>query len=364
MAMAGTAGSTMAGSYTVAPLHPLTLTRSFLSEASCVLLRDSGISGLACRRLSTRADSKRPCDQRARGQQAATIISSLRRQGGPQFPTRAGGKPAGKKPGRGARSGQQVYAIGGTLEVEEPFDITAEVKTEKVLVLGGNGFVGSAICKAALAQGMEVVSLNRSGPPSSSDLWVQEVTWLRGDVFSADWSLVLDGVTSVISCIGGFGSNEAMERICGDATIAAVEAASKVGVPRFLFISVHDYNLPEFALSIGYFKGKRRAEEAVLAAFPKSGVVLRPGFIYGRRRVGGTAFDVPLDLVGRPLEALLAATERFTKPLQKVPGSDVLLAPPIDVEDVARVAVRAVQRKELFGVVSLAEMKETARVEG
>jgi len=35
------------------------------------------------------------------------------------------------------------------------------VKTEKIVVLGGSGFVGSAICKAAVSKGIEVVSLSR-----------------------------------------------------------------------------------------------------------------------------------------------------------------------------------------------------------
>lgn len=31
------------------------------------------------------------------------------------------------------------------------------------MVLGGSGFVGSAICKAAVSKGIEVVSVSRSG---------------------------------------------------------------------------------------------------------------------------------------------------------------------------------------------------------
>lgn len=34
----------------------------------------------------------------------------------------------------------------------------------------------------------------------------------------------------MISCVGGFGSNEHMEKICGDATVTAAEAAEKVPV--------------------------------------------------------------------------------------------------------------------------------------
>jgi hypothetical protein len=43
------------------------------------------------------------------------------------------------------------------------------------------------------------------------------------------------------------------------------------GVPKFNLISVHDYNLPSFLLTSGYFTGKRKAESEVLAKYPGSG---------------------------------------------------------------------------------------------
>lgn len=95
-----------------------------------------------------------------------------------------------------------------------------------------------------------------------------------------------------------------MEKINGDANIAAVSAclnAGKLfpilyylvvflfhfaGVPRFVYVSTVENNLPDFVLK-GYFHGKRRTEEALIDAFPQTGVILRPGFIHGTR-------DVPL----------------------------------------------------------------------
>ncbi|CAI7869853.1 unnamed protein product, partial [Closterium sp. NIES-54] len=154
-------------------------------------------------------------------------------------------------------------------------DVEAEIKNEKVLVLGGNGFVGSAVAKAAAGRGIDVVSLSRSGRPSiSNETWVNSVTWETGDVFSANWPVLLTDVTVVVSCIGGFGTDEQMERINGDATVVAVDAAKDCGVRKFVFVSVHDYNLPDFAKQNGYFNGKKRAETAVLDAFPNTGVVL------------------------------------------------------------------------------------------
>lgn len=50
-----------------------------------------------------------------------------------------------------------------------------------------------------------------------------------GDVFYLNWDEVLVGATAVVSTIGGFGSEEQMKRINGDANIAAVNAAYDFG---------------------------------------------------------------------------------------------------------------------------------------
>ncbi|KAJ7011110.1 hypothetical protein NC653_001517 [Populus alba x Populus x berolinensis] len=244
-------------------------------------------------------------------------------------------------------------------------DVVADVKTERVVVLGGSGFVGSAICKAAVSKGIEVISLSRSGRPTYPGSWIDQVTWIPGmfynlprDVFYTNWDEILFGATAVVSTIGGFGSEEQMQRINGEANIVSVNAAKEFGIPKFIFISVHDYNLPSFVLSTGYFTGKRKAEAEVLSKYPNSGVVLRPGFIYGKRRVDG--FEIPLDLIGQPAERILSAIENFTKPLSSLPASDLLLAPPVNVDDLALAVVNAVTDDDFFGVFTIEQIKEAA----
>nr|GLL48698.1 uncharacterized protein At1g32220, chloroplastic [Ipomoea trifida] len=237
-------------------------------------------------------------------------------------------------------------------------DVVADVKSERIVVLGGSGFVGTAICKAAVSKGVEVISLSRSGRPSYSESWVDQVTWISGDVFYVNWDDVLVGATAVVSTLGGFGSEEQMKRINGEANVVAVNAAKDYGIPKFILISVHDYNLPSFLLSSGYFTGKRKAESEVLSKYPNSGVVLRPGFIYGKRKVDG--FEIPLDLIGQPIERILSAVENFTKPLSSLPASDLLLAPPVSVDDVAYATINAVTDDECFGVFTIEQIKEAA----
>lgn len=239
-----------------------------------------------------------------------------------------------------------------------PIDVVADVKSERVVVLGGSGFVGSAICKAAVSKGIEVISLSRSGRPTYSGSWVDQVTWKSGDVFYVTWDEVLTGATAVVSTIGGVGSEEQMLRINGEANVVAVNAAKEYGVPKFILISVHDYNLPSFLLSSAYFTGKRKAESEVLSKYPNSGVVLRPTFIYGKRKVGD--FEIPLDLIGEPAESILRAIENFTKPLSSIPASDLLLAPPVSVDDLALAVLNAVVDDDFFGIFTIEQIKEAA----
>lgn len=218
---------------------------------------------------------------------------------------------------------------------EEAQPVEDEKPRTKLLVLGGNGFVGSAVCREALSTGHEVLSLNRSGPPGVRDPWVGQVDWIRGNVLEVDsWRGALHDVSAVISCIGAFGSNDFMRKINGDANREAARAAAEEGVKRFVYVSAHDVGLPPFVLR-GYFEGKKAAEEAVRQHFPYSGVVLRPAMIHGTRQVG--SFGLPLSLVGAPLEMVL----KNMKSLSKLPVVGPALVPPVKVTAVAKAAVKA-----------------------
>lgn len=88
------------------------------------------------------------------------------------------------------------------------------------------------------------------------------------------------------------------------------------------------------------------------------GVVLRPGFIYGKRRIDG--IEIPLDIIGEPVERILQAVENFTKPLSSLPASDILLAPPVSVDDVALAVINAVSDDDVFGIFTIEQIKEAA----
>ncbi|KZT70160.1 NAD(P)-binding protein [Daedalea quercina L-15889] len=78
----------------------------------------------------------------------------------------------------------------------------------RILVVGGNGFLGSAVCKAALSRGMEVTSISSSGTPfktpkGHSPAWVSKVDWQAADALKPEtYSRLLPGVTAVVHTLG------------------------------------------------------------------------------------------------------------------------------------------------------------------
>ncbi|KAL8209949.1 hypothetical protein R6Q57_006681 [Mikania cordata] len=179
--------------------------------------------------------------------------------------------------GRGRYLATESNKIDEPLKVEEAETVnTPPPPVEKLLVLGGNGFVGSHICKEALDRGLSVASLSRSGKSSIQESWATKVNWHQGDLLSGDsWKEALDGVTSVISCVGGFGSNAHMYKINGTANINAVRAASEKGIKRFVYISAADFGMINYLIQ-GYYEGKRATETELLTKFPYGREILSP----------------------------------------------------------------------------------------
>src|SRR5687767_6971041 len=66
---------------------------------------------------------------------------------------------------------------------------SAAAPARRVLVIGGNGYVGSHVCKELVARKqrgkdgpLTIASVSRSGlPPANAAPWVREVQWLKGD---------------------------------------------------------------------------------------------------------------------------------------------------------------------------------------
>lgn len=148
-----------------------------------------------------------------------------------------------------------------------------------------------------------------------------------------------------------------MFKLNGTANINAIRVAAEKGIKRFVYVSAADFGLVNYLLQ-GYYEGKRAAEAELLSKFTYGGVILRPGFIHGTRRVGSV--NIPLGLVGSPMQMVL----QNAKPLTRLPLVGPMLTPPVSATSVAKVAVRAATDPvfppgivDVYGIMRYSEQK-------
>jgi nucleoside-diphosphate-sugar epimerase len=154
----------------------------------------------------------------------------------------------------------------------------------QLLITGGSGFIGRRVCRRAIADGHDVISVSRSGAPLASRRgpWATDVTWLGADVFDpAAWRDALSAVDCVVHSIGTISEDPAagvtFDRINGDSAIIAALEAERADVDRFVYVS--SSAKPPF-VDETYITARRRGERA-LSALEMTTVVPRFGPVYG-----------------------------------------------------------------------------------
>lgn len=169
----------------------------------------------------------------------------------------------------------------------------------KVLVTGGSGFLGKALCRALLAQGDDVTSLQRHHSAELEGIGVRQVLGALDDAGKV--SQALNGVDAVIhnaAMASGWGAWEDYYRTNVAGTECLLKACRASNIRRFVYTStpsvVHagrhavaggnESNTPYGRhFSAHYPHTKMLAERAVLAANDPAlaTVALRPRLIWG-----------------------------------------------------------------------------------
>lgn len=207
----------------------------------------------------------------------------------------------------------------------------------KVVVTGGNGFVGSEICRQAVSAGMRVSAVARHGRGGIREPWAERVEWFAADVLEpAAWRPALDGADAVVHCVGIIREHPergiTFERLNGDSAIVAAAAAAEAGVESFVFLSAREVPVVMRA----YLRAKRRAEREIGAMSLRT-VFLRPGLVYGAGRPVSYLGAAPLLAAGAvPYLAALVHAGR-----------------PLPVQTVADAALRAATDPAIRGVLDV-----------
>lgn len=210
----------------------------------------------------------------------------------------------------------------------------------RVLILGGNGFIGSEICRVLLAEGHAVTALARN--PGSAKRRLPGVPWLRRDLramrTAADWHFLIE-FDVVVNCAGALqdGARDDVRAVQENAMLALYEAAAACGLRLIVQISARTDGPGS---DRDFLKSKRHADEALKGSGVPF-VIIRPAIAIGRNAHGGSAllralasmpWRTPLVYGDTPMQftalADVVAAVRGALDGEIAAGSDMALAAP------------------------------------
>lgn len=156
----------------------------------------------------------------------------------------------------------------------------------RVLILGGNGFIGAAVARSLAARGLSVVALARDTAMAARRY--PGIDWVEADIAQLsrpdDWLALLAGIDAVVNCAGALqdGPRDDVAAV----QFAAMNALYKVASPR-IFVQI-SARTDDVAANTPFFATKRQAD-AALRASGLAFVILRPAIVIGRAAHGGSA---------------------------------------------------------------------------
>ncbi|MCD2181841.1 DoxX-like family protein [Rhizobium sp. GN54] len=157
-----------------------------------------------------------------------------------------------------------------------------------ILILGANGFVGSAVLARLARDGHVLAGLGRDIAHAKNRF--PSVRWHRADLSGLksveDWAPYFDGVEVVVNCAGALqdGQRDDVVATQRDAMLALYQAARKSGLRLVVQISART----DRGQGLPFLSTKAEADMA-LAASGLDHVILRPALVLGRNAHGGSA---------------------------------------------------------------------------
>ncbi len=214
----------------------------------------------------------------------------------------------------------------------------------RVAIVGGTGFIGGYLIDELLRVGHQPIVLLRPG--NQRGVRQQDrCTIVEGDIATPEvLAALLQGCDAVIYNVGILRESKrkgvTFENTQYEGVAATVDAARKLGVPRFLLMSANGVKQP----GTPYQETKKRAEDCAFASGLDT-TVFRPSLVFGNPRgLNEIASQLHNDMIVPPLPAIAFHTGLF-------PGRGQVRMSPVHVEDVASAFVAALSDDSTIGQI-------------
>lgn len=196
----------------------------------------------------------------------------------------------------------------------------------KLLILGGNGFLGQELIQSAIKKDYDVTYLSRHSG-NGAIFSHPKVTYLKGDIFHALSCDKEQAYDCVIDCVGTI-HPKYLQSLNVDATKEAIILSQNLSIKHFVYISANS----------GFSSYLRSKEKA------SSYLIVKPGLLFGPKR---------------PMSLLLMFFFKMILLLPIYPSvSDEIY--PLDVRKVAEVIIAHLEKS--YGektILSLNDLKGT-----
>jgi nucleoside-diphosphate-sugar epimerase len=162
----------------------------------------------------------------------------------------------------------------------------------KILILGGNGFIGSEIARVACLDGHHVSCMGRNIKAAKSRL--PAVNWISQDIAKlddkTDWNKFIESYDAIINCAGAL-QQSLQDNVAGtqEKSMLALYKAS-ISNPKIQIVQISTNTMVgTTAGETDFLKTKMTADIALTSSDIKH-TILRPALVIGRNAYGGTAF--------------------------------------------------------------------------
>ena len=190
-------------------------------------------------------------------------------------------------------------------------------KRTRVVVYGGNGYVGTRVAKNLADSNAHAICLSRTGHKPvhlRNEEWSNQVCWSKGDASTPDKKF-LASADSLVCLVGSAPtptfSKAAFEQKVfsnGITNATAIKAAGEAGVKKIVLLGAQ-IPWPLDSQKLAYAQGKElalnAAKEFAQLSDEHSAVVFQPGMIYGRRYLA-SGKSIPLNVLVGPMPFLLS----------------------------------------------------------
>lgn len=153
--------------------------------------------------------------------------------------------------------------------------------TQPIVIFGGSGFIGKALCQEAIKQNIPVISISKHGQPQNDELWMTHplMTWISADIFKEDsWKIYLDEAAACVNLIGILLENKrkglTYDKMIVQANLLLSNASENKNCP-YLFLSAKGG-------PSGYVAAKQQAEADLLNKKNPT-IIIRSGLVVTKK---------------------------------------------------------------------------------